>query len=242
MNEPHLPNRFWYLLPEHVLYEAATALDPEKMARKLHRILYTNRARIALGRHWNHIAEFEFEPGTCVERSDLIYRWVPRNEASWDDSQWRSLCTSPAATREFDARKKAFDERRDEFATLIRSAAQERYSARLEDTDWSVLQEFVCAPASVMPMLTHFASEYDCREWHDALSVFPDQHAVGRFWRILLWFFLRSTKLGQRRLRNDWEDGSYAFLASYADEFWTLDNDLADVSRLLFPSVEVKGA
>jgi len=92
-------------------------------------------------------------------------------------------------------------------------------------------------------LVTHLAAMSspgrDTEAWRNALAVFPDIHAAGKFIRLLLWSALRRVVKPKANLINDWDDIHYVFLASYSGHIATADRGVMEMAQAIFPDVSV---
>jgi hypothetical protein len=240
----YLPNRYNYVIPEIAFLEASTSTggEPVGLVRKLIQVLQLNWSRVFLASHLGHLAPLEDVPGKTVDRLLIANRpfFSSQEHAdgfdtghgagsfvglSEDEHPYRSIQTK------FDEGRALFSKRIGEAAAESRPLA----TRPLEEFDAGVVE-----PKAAAGYPTLFHEKYGSAEWRAVLEVFPDRHAVGRWWRAAVWYWLREARgVGSRRLRNDWADLVYVFTSSYADQFWTADNGAAEVVRLLFPGVRV---
>jgi hypothetical protein len=159
----------------------------------------------------------------------------------FDREYWRRVSADSSEALAHDSKpKEAYDNFRREFGQIFRHNAAERQRESGAPLDWDAVQDAVLAPNAIWTFVQRQFPAYDTPEWREVLCVFPDRHAIGRFVRLSLWQLLRAGRLSaETKLRNDWEDIQYAFMASYSSQFWTRDRDLAKAVEQLFPSVRV---
>lgn len=243
-NGAELPGGFEYTIPEQLLYEAATTSDALKTVEKVWTILRSNRERIFIAKHWNHVADMESSPRQLVSRADLVYRPLRAlisAGAPFDRERWCQELSKPLASSQMYERSKShFESWRRDFAAALEESARAKGAGTFAQTPEADMGAAIRQSNAALSFLCHHYPKYDIPEWRNALDQFPDQHAIGRMARLQLWYTLRRTRLSAPdRIGNDWEDLHYAFLASYADQFWTRDKDLRDAVSLLFESTLV---
>jgi len=239
-----LPSRFNYLIPELALVEACTAErgSPVQFARKLLRFLKQNQPRTFLASHLGHMLQVETEPGRLADRYLIAY--IPFFETyadacSVDESGLEARVEAISkAEHPYVAIQREFERGRSQFAASLFDKAEGRRIISRAGLD--TLDEWLVQPGTVAKWVTLFNERYTSQEWRQALEVFPDRHAAGRWWRSALWYWIREARgIGPKRLRNDWWDSIYVFTASYCDEFWTTDREAGNLVRLLFPATHV---
>jgi hypothetical protein len=243
LSRPKLPTGYSYLVPEVALFEPATSSRPAAFMEKMRAFSVETCRNLYIAQHWNHLADFETGPGILVDRhsiaharvSDLIaQRGSPRR------GEWACRTAgNPDAITDYTSRKASFDQIREEFATrALQTAQHSGFDPRA--VSWDDIYASIRTPEAPLPLLIHEMPKYDTPSWREALGVFPDRHVVGRYARLLLWYICKALKIrSTKRLKNDWEDFHYALLASFADQFWTRDSELARTVREVFPRTHV---
>jgi hypothetical protein len=245
MNCAHLPDKFSYVIPEACLVEAATSDDNRRvrLSVKLLRILKANWRRVFLASHVQHLIRAEPQPGTTVDRHAIARMPFFNDEQEANSITEDQLAANLHNVAELErpnlAAKKEFEDLRERFAEV-----SHQHAARFGGMSANVLpaiEETVRQPVMAVQLANRFEPKYEAPEWKQALSEFPDRHAVGRWCRIALWYFLRKAQgLGTKKLRNDFEDAQYVFTASYADELWTRDGAMKRTVEVLFPHTKVR--
>ncbi|GEM_PF-5262616 len=240
----HLSNRYNYLVPELALVEACTAErgSPTRFAHKLLRFLKQNQTRTYLASHLAHMLQAEPKPGVLADRLLIAHRPFFETEEDANSVNVEGLDARVKGLggndHPYTAIQREFEEGRATFAAGIRENDTGRgILARQTPED---LGSFIVRPETVTGWVSVFNHRYESRRWKAALMVFPDRHAAGRWWRVALWYWLREARgVGPKRLRNDWWDSIYVFTASYCDQFWTVDQEAAQLVGLLFKETKV---
>ena len=82
--------------------------------------------------------------------------------------------------------------------------------------------------------------KYKTADWEQALTIFPDKMAIGRWLRVLYWYTIISAGKSDKEVEkgNDFDDAHYAFLSSYSGFIATRDQGLKDCISALFPSCQ----
>lgn len=239
-----LPNKFNYLLPEVALVEACSATrgSPVALAHKLLRFLKQNRSRMFYASHLRHLMDAETSPGVLANRYLIAYRPFFNSEEdaiNVDVANLEEMVQDVVeCTRSYVSIMSEFEDGRSRFAAACHDKAT-RYG-NLQNSTPADIEHAIVQPSFVARWATLFDDRFATPEWQVALDVFPDRHAVGRWWRATLWYWLREARgIGPKRLRNDWWDSVYVFTASYADQFWTADEEAAHLVSLLFNQTKV---
>ena len=91
-------------------------------------------------------------------------------------------------------------------------------------------------------LLSRNKGRFEGPDWRDALSKFPDVHAIGRWVRIVIWYAMRrliKPSESSHSFENNWDDAHYAFLASYTKRIATRDKGLIRLVGDLYEGVEI---
>ena len=75
--------------------------------------------------------------------------------------------------------------------------------------------------------------------WKRHLAVFPDEHASGRWARLIAWYAIEHSLGRTHDFANNYFDAEYAFAASYVGKLATTDSGLIRAVEAVFPYVEV---
>lgn len=221
----HLPEDISILLADTVFYEIAGSDHPVGFAHKLKGLLeYKDAAsRVYVGRYWKELSERENSaPETMVQQADIIHReftedlrqLVGQNEADWTD---RIIDVQQGdELRDYERDRKHFTGLCQGFADWITQRQPEELKRMRgnpsEQHKWIRAQQLTAWVLETNP------GRFDGPEWQDALSVFPDRLAVGRWTRILFWYGLMraiNPAGNYHKFENNWDDAHYPFLASY---------------------------
>jgi len=97
---------------------------------------------------------------------------------------------------------------------------------------------FLRDPTALLKCFGNFP-KYAHPEWQKVLTTFPDQKAIGRWYRIELWYCMMNMTGRTKDMANRWEDAQYAFAASYVGRIATKDDQLKQLVSHIFPDVEV---
>jgi hypothetical protein len=243
-----LSNRANYVLPEMSLMEAATTSDTRSvsMVDKLAHFLRANRSSAFIAAHLGNLTDLERDPSVLAPAKSIARSlWrdlIPNDEAVERESIAHGIARIKTDEQQYPKMQVEFEDGREEFGRLMREARAASEVVDLgsfESMDPTEFAAIVNRCDVVAHWVTVFDAQYADPAWQAALCQHSD-HAVARWWRVALWYWLIALKRGpEARHRNDWEDSIYVFTASYCNELWTADEGMADACTTLFPHVNV---
>lgn len=204
-------------------------------------------ARVLVGHHWQTLALEEHRTKTPSAVHDTIdhdatvqIRGGPPPGPRWADRLLHARKSD--GYLDYEAAKSEFVACGNAFA----SAPENRGSAVLQQLrrDASSLRTFIRRPAIVTDFLyaSRLNPSWRSRKWRYNLEVFPDRFAVGRWARLLAYYGIRRLMAPEERgdrFSNNFEDATYAFLASYTGFLASKDIGLRRCVGDLFPNVSL---
>lgn len=241
-----LPAKHRYIISDLLLGEGARSTttpseEPADTIRlKLQSVLTANLSRVHLGRHPIQVIQRERKPGSRSTIDDVIepvQSRLLRRMGSTSSAAWLRYCERVCEEQPYRKNKRAFLKFRTEWVRLMRETAPDYTKALSGQVD--VFRREIRRPGAVLSLAEWHDSKYAQPRWKMALSKWPDQHAAGRWYRIMLWYVFAMLRNETRDAENDFEDANYAFLASYAGGLATTDQRLQRLVRDIFPNVAV---
>ncbi len=240
--DEYLSNVCRYMIPDVLLRELLNASDEEKrtgLLLKLRRVMQRNPKRILLGRYWQEVSSRERNPTGNSTLADVVsenlmpwFRSLPGRPIS----AWLGALHEPADGHAlYEEHRQQFSATRRQFATWAPDQRGWEQLVQLPEARLAWLRN----PARAVELVVRGNPRMQSDEWRKALSVFPDRLAAGRWGRLVNWACLEQAIAPEADYANDWDDISYAFLASYAGQIVTLDRRLRDMCNAVFPHVAV---
>lgn len=232
-------NRCRYVFPDGIYSEIVNCDKPRQMGTKFARFVQDNRDNVFIGMSCHRIIEKELETGRPVGTGDVIdaetSRRIVRCLDDRDYEAWR-LAVDAMKVSEIN---RSNEDKRNHFASSCVAFGQWAKSlnpAIAEQlTDPDAFAFWLRDPELASRSAAHIYPECSGLEWQAKLCCFPDQFAVGRWMRVLARSHCRALLGRTKGIQNDWDDAQYAFLTSYSLRLLTLDKDLAQAVRQLFP-------
>lgn len=227
--------------------EAADSADGAAPVNKLRSILEHPEVapRFLIAHHWQTIVAQEHRTKQAARTRDIINHemtlHVRRAVARRDD--WRvhvHQALRSQAYRDYVDLKTAFVTGGNAFALDDRNAPVRRafLSGELSLVSWIRRPQLVTEFLYARPTRLNWRS----RKWRAQLEVFPDRLAVGRWIRLMAYYSMRRLMAAEQpdaKYSNNYEDASYAFLASYTRHLATQDGLLRECVGALFPNVTI---
>jgi hypothetical protein len=241
-----LPDEHQYLVTEVALREAVTATrETNRRAAQMTRILSANRRNTLVGLYWQDIDDRE-RSLTAVSGVQDIVHWDLTRDAQSSETPV-SVLQSRACDLIARGPDAAYERYRDltvEIAELFISQFRDSSPESVRRTrELGGLRAIVREPAIVVSLVARWFPERSSAEWCEALAVFPDRFAIGRWHRLTAWIILEALRRGaaplSHEMMNFFDDAHYAFLASYAGTLLTRDRGLARMTTDVFPNVRV---
>lgn len=241
-----IPGNYGIILLDILFNEIIGTDKPAAIAMKLRKILEnTSSSRLFIGKIWEAIAIDE-EPGIESTINDVIHWNMTkrlRDDLLVDNDEWPSLAQQLQAAPEYQEyirRKSEFIEWR----SLLASESIKKFgSSQLNEwnSDSRGLVEMTREPSLILGYAPKSDPRFNSSEWQNALNVFPDRHAVGRWWRLIVWYGIQHAMSQRKRETNinDWEDAQYALLGTYAGIVVTRDKKLSEAISVVSPNTIV---
>lgn len=239
--EETVPQDSNLVLPDTFFCEAATRKKDEPESPKFNRWARRFAERLFVSRSWEELSRMEAEPGVSVHRREIIDGELSqglRNAVKAKGLNWERETRSDLAVSldEVERRASEFESHCQRFsAELLQKCPEWRrqfVTAEAED-------ELIRWPALVTGAAQQMNPRLAGPAWAASLSVFPDQHAAGRWTRLLHWYALQHSLGKTRKFRNNYFDAEYAFAASYVGALATDDDGLIAATKAVFPYVKV---
>lgn len=243
-----LPTNVSPLLADTVFNEIANSKDPGGFAFKLSSVLSTPQvaARVCVGRYWGELSQMQTTPSTVLRAEDVVHAEMTaglRQLLAQDSSDWPERIAYAADGTE----NQEHQELRRQFVSLCESwtayiSGKQGVELSRIRGDVRAQHEWVRQPELVTEFVVSRNPRYDRDDWRTILTQFPDELAIGRWARVIVWYALMRSlnpQGDQHAFENDWDDAHYAFLASYAERIVTNDKGLRRAIWAVFPSVEV---
>ena len=237
------------VLADTIFQEIANSDNPPTFARKLFHLLRSrgNADRVFIGQYWDHLSRLETEPFLQVDLCDIInhelteeFRGVLQDR-SFDVSKRILDVVGEPEIAEYETRRADFLHLCEEWTHWV-TETQADHLLQFRSNAYSQRQ-WIRRPDQITEfVISRNQGRFDGPDWREALSQFPDVHAIGRWARILLWYVLRrSIKPNEpaHSFENNWDDAHYAFLTSYTKRIATRDRELRRLVTDLFEEVEI---
>jgi len=230
----YLPECAEIVLPDVLVHEIAESPRANEL-EKFNGWARRHADRIWIGRFWHEMSREEVHPTRLVDRNRAInveLTFEFRATAKNGELDWESVAGTedvPAKKSEFIALAKEFD----------RKAKERDIDWKKEFPDWESRVAFVRGLGHVGPTVRLWNERFCDPIWDEVLDVFPDQLAVARMARLLNWNFLKHSMGETRDFKNSYEDVEYALTASYVGRLATVDRNLLETMRAVFPDCEL---
>lgn len=241
-----IPGDNGVLLADTIVCEIAGSNTPESNALKFRDVLAaTDASRLLVGHYWDHLSRQEHSPDVVLEPDAIVNPQLTsqlRESLSDGKANWSERIVGLDDSDEMTA----YERHRNEF--VAKCEAWTRWIRERQPDELNRMAGYMAAqhewiriPTQVTELVVQGNPEkFDKPEWREALSVFPDRLAAGRWARIIVWYALMRSlnpEGNEHAFENNWDDAHYAFLASYAGNLVTADRGLKQLVEAVFPSV-----
>ena len=244
----HLSNKADYGVQDAASHEALDKPTESRAgyANKLVRLIQFNSNRIYLLNYWHAISKYQKSPGDTIAIEHLVDKnnayvqeLARENPKSFIDRLLNARNTRPDYFEQYDYYRCKFLESCRDIAIHLRRDEPEQINEFHRDRQ--KLLEYVHDPGQIATYLPIKNDRFDTPEWKAELEERPDDYAIGRWCKILLWYGIWFAMRPDAQLQsheNHWDDAHYALVASYTGWIWTKDGVLIDLLNDLFPHVQ----
>jgi|GEM_PF-6007518 len=242
-----LPTDFNFVILDIAMLEllSTDSADPTGLANKVVDLFRRCGDRLLVSKYWQDVSRSERTPGCAMTPDDLIHweltyglrgdRLIRQGDISAVIEELKPLVQEHAKT------KRTFVELVKERTTHLRSS-QHYSSSLMQAMRGSGRDQIDYIRRSDLAVWLHNLPQndrYRHAEWSKVLSVFPDIHAIARWFRALEWYSMRHVIGFESRFENCYEDALVAWTSSYSGILVTNDIDLRLAVNALFPRVRV---
>lgn len=237
-----LPTGARYLIPQAIFGEIANSDSARGQAAKLARLWQRNKKAIAIGFDLGRRIDEEAGREVTIAPTEIV-DWRSTGPirdifCKYDaDSIGESL--THLTNTETNARNET---KRGNFLVMCATFSE---SAQSMYPDWArtmsnevFVKKWIQLPNLVAGCCGQWWRAYSTPQWQARLTCFPDQFAVARYTRAILWSATKSSIGRTKDIGNDWEDAQYAVLSSYAGHLVTHDRRLREMVANIFPTVQ----
>lgn len=245
-NDYVLANDHRIVLADTVFHEIAHSDNPNAFITKLLSILQASNAsdKIFIGHYWNDLSMIEANPFKSAGIDSLFHNELTIQFRDYVRSNPVDMTNRIQNTTD-SLESNEYESQRAEFVALC-----EQFTKWANETQGSQIHSFRSNPTKQRLWIQqpNQVTDYIARmnpdrfasdDWRQALSVFPDIHAIGRWARIVLWYVMRRlVEDNAQDFENNWDDAHYAFLTSYTKCLATHDSGLKKLVTNLYAGVE----
>ena len=240
-----IPGEFSIAFPDALLVEALTSDKPDSFVRKAIDALRESGAenRLLLCRHWEEVSRSEHNPKKIAAPVQIVHGEITNTVRQHFASGFEPTLTRDDVLEDLIGPAQS-KESYIQLCERIKLGILDRHPRVAQDLirDRAELLKFARDEEVIYPVLIRDNPRFRGRAWKSRLQTFPDRTAIGRWFRILLWYSLQwvtRPDIPREKFGNNWDDAHYLFCASYTMHLATDDIGMAEAAQAILPQIKV---